>query len=704
MGEDRRLGLEQVGDDPITRAREDRLNRGPFARRSADLIRIVAEVSPSLVAGLIGPWGGGKTSTMAMIAEELAQEPSWSVVAFNPWELSDLGSLVAEFFTTLRSAIGDDTPAREALSKYANKVAPFVAIVPMFGATAATAIRAAGDQLLGDTSLAAQRAKLEKALGKLDAKILVLIDDVDRLQGDELTTVLKLVRLVGRLPNISYVLAYDEVTLLDVLGGTDVGGRDPHRALAYLDKIVQLRLDLPPVSTSLIRKMVDQGLSDVTTAHGITLKRAEEERLESIYIDSLEPSLTEPRDIKRFFGQVDAMYSLLGREEVDFVDFFLITFMRVFYPAVHREVLRSKAELTGTKLELEKTTDKQRIAQWKAKLKDKHGLDDEAVERAMGILGAMFPRLQRFSFAGPSARPIGSAEYFDRYMYLAVPPDDFPDAKVSAAVDEVVAGAPGAAVGELMVALVDAAEPIIDKLRRVRPADGVQARALLPFFARVAASAPNSAGFTGSSSRRAFHAISKLLPAASVPDPGALIDELLVHLRLNDIADAIIHAKPEDPAVLVAGSDLDRLRSEAGDRLFACMESAAAVPPSQVEIPCSWTVDQWVQLAGPPDGAREWVRAQVERGNWPAEDVVAFYLSYAIYSNGVEVLSGVDLQKLEAHLGIDWVLGQFTPVASGRPLKDETRDTSFAERRRWAHDVLAREMTNRRPPAASSES
>lgn len=246
--ESRSSGLDWLGDDPISGREQDRLDRGPFAKRAAALVQAIAETSPSSVAGLIGPWGSGKTSVLALIEEELADADGWTVVAFNPWELNDLGSLVREFLTTLRAAMGRNKRARKAVSKYARKIAPYAGVIPVIGSAGSKALDAAGEHLLGDTSLDAQRRELERALGATKQRILVMIDDVDRLQADELATVLKLVRLVGRLPNIYYVLAYDETTLLDVLASTEVGGRDRHRALAYLDKIVQLRLDLPPVS------------------------------------------------------------------------------------------------------------------------------------------------------------------------------------------------------------------------------------------------------------------------------------------------------------------------------------------------------------------------------------------------------------------------------------------------------------------------
>lgn len=695
------LALVGLGDDAITNAAQDRLDRGPFAVRAAELIRTIGDASPSSVAGLIAPWGSGKTSVLALINERLVGDDRWTVVDFNPWELSDVASLVREFLTTLMSAMGDNRAARDAVSKYARKLAPFAGLIPMVGDAASKAIEATGGLLLGDTSLAAARADLTKALAKANTRILVMIDDVDRLQADELTTVLKLVRLVGRLPSISYVLAYDESTLLDVLAGTEVGGASRRRALAYLDKIVQLRLDLPPVSTYRIRAMVNEGIDSITRAAGITLTETDTSRLSSVYFDSLEPSLAEPRQIKRFFGQVAAVYELVA-DEVDFVDFFLVTFLRVFYPSVQREVLAAKAHLTGTKLEVKRTTAEERIAQWQKSLADRHGLDEVEVERVMQILGTLFARLDRYGSGASSVRSVGSAEYFDRYMYLAIAPDDYPDAKVRAAIDEAVAGPMGRSCEELVERLVQAAEPIVEKLRRYDPPTGEAARALLPLAARVAASTPENTGFLGSASGRAHRWVTALLEQADIPDPPATFAELRRHLSLNQVAAALGATKGDDVDGRGTPVHLSDLGDVVGHALRSELNERAAKPPEALGTSVRWTVDQWEHFAGDPETTRSWLRSQVEEGAWPAEDFVALYVTVAISETGRQSLMDVDLNSLDAQTGIDWILERFTPTPSEEPIDwYGGTDTSFAERRRRAHHVLAQEAARRRAATAA---
>jgi hypothetical protein len=678
------MGLAQIADNPIEGTRDDELDRLPFALRCARLIKAAAGSSPSVVAGLIGPWGSGKTSLLTMVAEQLEKDDTCTVVRFDPWELSDVSSVFAEFFATICSAIGDDEMSRNAITRYAGKIAPQSAVA---------------EQLIGTTSLETLRNNAIESMQRAERRILVLIDDVDRLTGNELTTLLKLVGRVGRLPNISYVLAYDETTVLDVLSNTDVGGQDKHRALSYLDKVVQLRLDLPPVASYRIVEMVNRGLEDLAAAHRVAFDGNDAARIASVYVSCLEPSFTEPRHVKRLFAQVNAFYDLVAGE-VDFVDFLLITFLRVFYPAVHREILASKAELTGTKVELTPIPDDERIAQWHRRL-ETHGLDDRSIERAMGILTLLFRRLKPAGSARGAlpqpARSVGTEEYFDRYMYFAIPPDDFADASVAAAIDEVVGGAPGKAARALLDGLDDAADPIVEKLLRFHPDDSWAARMLVPFAAQVAASTPEGNGFTRLTAQRARQWLTELLQQASMVDADMILEDLLEHLSINDVAAAISRAKGEPADARGMPTHLSALSAAVGDALYKQLQEAASRTPAELGVQVPWTLAQWERFAGDAEQSRQWLRRQVDTGSWPAEDVVAMFATVGVREDGVEILTGVNLPGIDQHLGIDWLLSRFTPVGSGprTGATASTTDTSFDERKRWAHNALLDEAARR---------
>ena len=91
-------------DDPIRSKREDRFNRAPFATRVADTTATRADPS-SIVIGLYGPWGGGKSSTLNLMEEALSAHSNVLVVRFNPWLFDSEDRLVRGFFDTLAATL-----------------------------------------------------------------------------------------------------------------------------------------------------------------------------------------------------------------------------------------------------------------------------------------------------------------------------------------------------------------------------------------------------------------------------------------------------------------------------------------------------------------------------------------------------------------------------------------------------------------------
>jgi hypothetical protein len=108
-------------DNPVSNPIEDKFNRYPFASRIARVISERADPS-SLVIGIYGPWGDGKTSVLNFIKRELANDPKIVVVSFNPWRFGDESVLLKSFFATLASALQQSLTTRaENLGKLLNE-------------------------------------------------------------------------------------------------------------------------------------------------------------------------------------------------------------------------------------------------------------------------------------------------------------------------------------------------------------------------------------------------------------------------------------------------------------------------------------------------------------------------------------------------------------------------------------------------------
>lgn len=693
--------LDLMADDPIGGTGRDRLDRVQFAARMAQVFEHASAQSPSVVFGLLGPWGSGKTSVLRLVRDVMAEARNWKIVEFNPWEASDLSSVVREFMLTVRSAMppGDrGDRLRSVFSRYTRKIAPITSMLSVMNVDPSRAVEALADLIGGEDSLEGLRDDLVKQLLEHDQRVLVLIDDVDRLQADELTLVLKLVRLVGRLPNLYYVLAYDESTVLDVLESTDVASEQRQRALAYLDKIVQVRLDLPPVHPTRTAELVDAALEQVTSQYEIEVSEAEARRLGRVYHSHLKATMREPRQVKRFFGQVDALLPLV-LEEVNFVDFLLVTFLRTFFPQVHSILTKHKDELTGTAMELgsRKVTPENRMKWWQERiLAAAPGADVDVV---LGVLGELFSPIGNamvgYSGRGTGSlakdRRVGSSEYFDRYFHLGIASDDVGDAEVRSALSEVLAGRGDEAERNLRPRLARAAEPLFDKLARFSPEDGGRCRVLLPWAIRMQANAPEQ-GMLGRSRIAASFWAAEMMKRADLSEPEVVLASCLGASSLEQVVSVTRR---------MVGSMRSDGQEVAGDhatfvalviqRLRQALEDATAVP---LEDNCDWVASYlygWRDLDGPEE-ARAWLRGVIERCRWSVEDVTALFVSVGrIIGTDIYRLSGWDEETLNELLGFDFALARFHPPTTlPTPHWNEEVEPTFEVRREHAVASLAR--------------
>lgn len=358
-------------DAEITTFAEDRLGRTPFCRRVVERIAAAGR-GPSVVFGLAGPWGAGKTSALNIIGDLLKQEHGceWSVVRFTAWSASDVEALTNEFYQAIAAAMPQDTTeGRQAVgwllsmapvAAAAGKAAAIAAIESKLGegawaktseATVDALADKAGKYKLQPDPFITRFTKMSEAIDHAGRNVLVVVDDIDRLHTDELLGVMKAVRLLGRFNRVHYVLSYDQQTLLDVLKGSDIAAGDEARARQYLEKIVQYPFVLPPLQSLQIDNELAQALEQVAAMHGVALKADGGGRMGTIsqIIHALPDADVRQmtlRRLHRLASQVDVLLTLVGVENLNFIDAVLVTFVRLWYPRLYDQLPQWRSDLS----------------------------------------------------------------------------------------------------------------------------------------------------------------------------------------------------------------------------------------------------------------------------------------------------------------------------------------------------------------------
>jgi predicted KAP-like P-loop ATPase len=190
-------------DQPRQHYSEDLLGHSSFAYRLAKSISNIP-CKRGTTIGLYGPWGSGKTTLINFVLAYLSELPPAEqpiVVPFNPWWFSGEEEMASRFFQNLISELSDAGVTNDIL-KSLKAIAELIAEVPsQFSWMAKTS----GHLLskFSERNLSKLREQAANQLLKQRRRILVLIDDADRLMPTELLTMFKLTKMTGDLPNVS---------------------------------------------------------------------------------------------------------------------------------------------------------------------------------------------------------------------------------------------------------------------------------------------------------------------------------------------------------------------------------------------------------------------------------------------------------------------------------------------------------------------
>lgn len=329
---------------PIRSPMEDVLGRGAFVERLVDaLISPKTRKSTGLTIGITGPWGSGKSSILNLVQAEIQQRyPDKAlIVRFDPWLVSGRDDLIVRFFAEVGRTIRRSSATAERFGKlgrrlldYAKRVAPAADLIIPGGATAISAGAAVLDEAFASQrDLHTLRDKLADALEEADGALVVLIDELDRVEDAEIRAMAQLVRAVLDFPGISFLLAYDAERVAQALGHGALPGQEPDHGRAYLEKIVQLQIPIPVLDDVEIRKLIEDDLGAIREELELpeTLNEDQQHRYDQLIGDLCGAGIATLRDAKRLTGTFHALRLML-RREVDWIDLLAYAYLLVKAP------------------------------------------------------------------------------------------------------------------------------------------------------------------------------------------------------------------------------------------------------------------------------------------------------------------------------------------------------------------------------------
>jgi predicted KAP-like P-loop ATPase len=369
---------------PRTHLDQDELGRKGFVRSVWRALRN-HDASEAIVISIQAPWGDGKTTLKEMVVtleETEGKRKKLLFVHFNPWEWAAQNQVATAFFgeltnqleaqgsnkvvraaakglasafSQLPSCLGIGAVIANSTSLALSSTHPEAATVA--GATGAAlkvaeesmkkvqeAQKAAGTQSPTSPEKVKEkvRAACQKFREQTGRNIVVFIDDIDRLSGDEIRQVLQLVKINADFPGLIFVLLFDKEYVERRLRrhfGSDAG--------RFLEKIVQVELTLPKASEDQLYGTFKTAVQDALKKRPAYLAIFEEDRLKQAFDVWFQYHLVNPRKSGRLVSgwafRLDVFDT--GAAEVNPVDLLILEGIALYEPEVYLALSRAYDEL-----------------------------------------------------------------------------------------------------------------------------------------------------------------------------------------------------------------------------------------------------------------------------------------------------------------------------------------------------------------------
>jgi predicted KAP-like P-loop ATPase len=339
-------------DKEIKNSDDDTLNREDFAKNLALNIENFfnrKDIDKSLTIGLMGEWGSGKTSLLNMTENHL-KKTNIKIIKFNPWLYSSYNQLVEQFFDELIMEFTDsrDETLRSYLRQYKLKMNKLNLSKNLAIAGASlldSRLGAATERIIKTPSEEKNLEYIKKKLNQqfTNRKVVCIIDDLDRLSKKEIMEMFKLIKIMADFNNIIYLVAFDKEVIAKSL--------EENYGDKYIEKIINIPLYVPLTTKEELTEIILNEVKRLSEQYQIQI---EDKRL-NYFLNNDYPFKTKEyglitffkniRDIKRFINILEFNLELI-KDEVNFVDFFVITAIQVFNLDMYNKIKYNEFLLT----------------------------------------------------------------------------------------------------------------------------------------------------------------------------------------------------------------------------------------------------------------------------------------------------------------------------------------------------------------------
>lgn len=301
-------------DEPIVYENNDLLHYAELARSLSYSIR-QKSFSNSYSIGINSPWGTGKSSFLNLLKLNLKKVSDVIVVDFNARASVNVNCIQMDFLSTLATSLSPfHTGMKSVMKDYMEDLSVLADDTSWGKFLGLINIKDATDS----------RARLQDGIEKINKKIVVFIDDLDRLTCEEILEVLKLITKNAAFVNTVFITAYDKDYINCILEKNLYVPQKQN----FSDKYFCMEIALPEGNQQIRSTLLLKELTKLSQKGLITACKENDFQQSFMAISMyVERYLLSLRDVKRFLNTFCASY-LPIQHEVYFEDVLMISLLR----------------------------------------------------------------------------------------------------------------------------------------------------------------------------------------------------------------------------------------------------------------------------------------------------------------------------------------------------------------------------------------
>jgi hypothetical protein len=300
-------------DAPIDSWDEDLLNRSAFV----EMLALNILVSKPAVIMLRGSFGDGKSSVLRLLRLGIGQGAI--VVPFNSWLPNSQQTFVNDLFGDIAAEISRSYLVPGLRKRLRTLASILAGTVPQLKGLS---------ELLPASTQRDEIKDLEIVLARVPRRIVVLLDEIDRMQKDELLALLKVLRGATSLQNVTFVCAFDQTRVEKI--AFEQSDRDSHEAL---EKFFPTIVDLPPPGAEVLKSLFKDRLAAIfeEACRDSPERDSFHKRFDGLWQSALSDICTNIRKVSLLANDARAATELI-RGEVDALDVIALLAARRFFP------------------------------------------------------------------------------------------------------------------------------------------------------------------------------------------------------------------------------------------------------------------------------------------------------------------------------------------------------------------------------------